>query len=46
MFDIIISNGIIIDGGIGTIKQDAITLTHEKNSRTIRLDISAVYLEL
>ena len=34
-------NGIIIDGGIGTIKQDAISLTHEKNIKIIRLDIRA-----
>jgi len=35
------NNGIIIDGGIGTIKQDAITLAHEKNIKISRLDIRA-----
>lgn len=33
------NNGIIIDGGIGTIKQDAITLAHEKNIKISRLDV-------
>lgn len=35
------NNGIIIDGGIGTIKEEAIILAHKKNIKITRLDIRA-----
>ena len=34
-------NGIILDGGIGTLKNDAILLAHSKNIEIIRLDARA-----
>jgi len=36
-----LDDGIIIDGGIGTIQADAVKLAHDKNIRIIRLDVRA-----